>query len=37
MHGLQAYLFKYITVAVFHFYTQRGEDVAKMGGWRLGI
>ena len=34
MHGLQACLFKYIAVAAFHIYAQRGEDVAKRGGWR---
>ena len=28
MHGLQACLFKYITVAAFHIYAQRGEDGA---------
>ena len=33
MHGLQACLFKYITVGAFHIYAQRGEDVAKRGGW----
>ena len=26
MHGLQACLFKYITVAAFCIYTQHGED-----------
>ena len=26
MYGLQAYLFKYTTVAVFRIYAQRGED-----------
>ena len=34
MHGLQAYLFKYITVAAFRIYAGRGEDAAKRGGWR---
>ena len=34
MHGLQACLFKYITVAAFRIYAQRGEDAAKSGGWR---
>ena len=29
MHGLQACLFKYITVAAFYIYAQRGEDVTK--------
>ena len=29
MHGLQKCLFKYITVAAFHIYAQRGEDAAK--------
>ena len=37
MHGLQACLFKYITVAAFCIYALRGEDVAKRGGWRLCI
>ena len=32
MHGLQACLFKYITVTAFHVYAQRGEDAAKRGG-----
>ena len=31
MHGLQACLFTYITVAAFHIYALRGEDVAKGG------
>ena len=31
MHGLQACLFKYITVATFHIYAQRGEDGTKRG------
>ena len=35
MHGLQACLFKYITVAAFRIYAQRGEDVAKRGGLAL--
>ena len=34
MHGLQACLFNYITVAAFLIYTQGGRDVAKRGGWR---
>ena len=34
MYGLQAYLFKYITVAVFRIYAQHGEYGAKSGGWR---
>ena len=34
MHGLQACLFKYITVAAFRIYAQRGEDATKRGGWR---
>ena len=29
MHGLHTCLFKYITVAAFHIYVQRGEDAAK--------
>ena len=33
MHGLQACLFKYITVAAFHIYAQRGENVTQRGGW----
>ena len=37
MHGLQACLFKYITVAAFHIFALRGEDTAKRGGWRLFI
>ena len=35
--GLPACLFQYITVAAFHIYALHGEDVAKMGGWRLCI
>ena len=27
MHDLQAYLFKYITVAAFRIYAQRGEEM----------
>ena len=27
MHGLQACLFKYITVAAFPIYTQQGEEM----------
>ena len=34
MHGLQACLFKYITVAAIRIYAQFGEDAAKRGGWR---
>ena len=34
MHGLQTCLFKYIIVAAFHIYAQRGEDAAKRGGWK---
>ena len=34
MYGLQACLFKYITVAAFRIYAQRGEDAAKKAGWR---
>ena len=34
MPGLQAFLFKYITVAAFHIYAQCGEDAAKWGGWK---
>ena len=33
--GLQACLFKYITVAAFPIYALHGEDVAKRGVWRL--
>ena len=29
MHGLQACLFKYITVTTFHIYAQCGEDAVK--------
>ena len=32
MHGLQACLFKYITVTAIRIYAQRGEDDAKRGG-----
>ena len=37
MHGLQACLFKYITVAAFGIHTQHGEDAAKgeVGGFAL--
>ena len=37
MHGLQACLFKYITVAAIGIYTQRGENAAKreVGGYAL--
>ena len=31
MYGLQACLFKYITVAAFRIYGLRGEDAAKSG------
>ena len=31
MHGLQACLFNYITVAAFHIYAQHSEDAAKRG------
>ena len=34
MHGLQACSFKYVTVAAVHIYALRGEDEAKIGGWR---
>ena len=34
MHGQQTCLFKYIIVAAFHIYAQRGEVAAKRGGWR---
>ena len=37
MHVLQACLFKYITVAAFRIYAQRGEDAAKREGSRLCI
>ena len=30
MHGLQACLFEYITIAAFHIYAQHGEDAVKM-------
>ena len=33
MHGLQACLFKYITVAAFSIYALHGEDDTKRGGW----
>ena len=36
MHGLQACLFKYITVAAFHIYALRREGVAKRGGGGVG-
>ena len=32
MHCLQACLFKYITVAVFRIYAQRGDDDTKREG-----
>ena len=34
MHGLQACLFKYITLAAFLIYADRGEGVAKREGWK---
>ena len=34
MHGLQACLFKYITVAAFHTYANGAEVASKRGGWR---
>ena len=37
MHGLQAFLFKYITVAAFRIYALCGEDAAKRGGWSYCI
>ena len=37
MHGLQACLFKYITVAAFRIYALHGEDGAKQGDWKLCI
>ena len=37
MHGLQACLFKYITVTAFNIHALRGEDATKGGGWRLCI
>ena len=33
MHGLQKFLFKYITVSAFCIYALHGEDAAKKGGW----
>ena len=33
MHGLQACLFNYITVAAFRIYAERGKDATKRGGW----
>ena len=33
MHGLQACLFKYITLAAYHIYAQCGEDALK---WEVG-
>ena len=35
MYSLQACLFKYISVAAFHIYSERHEDVAKRGGYAL--
>ena len=37
IHGLQACLFKYITVAAFSVYALHGEDAVKRGGWRRQI
>ena len=37
MHGLQACLFKYITVAAFCIYAERGENGVKRRGWRTCI
>ena len=37
MHGLQACVFKYITVAVFRIYALHGEAAAKRGRWLLCI
>ena len=37
MHGLQACLFKYITVAAFPIYAQHCEDAAKRAGLKLCI
>ena len=39
MHGLQACLFKYITVAAFRIYTQHGVMLLKgeVGGCALNI
>ena len=34
MHGLQACLFKYLTVAAFRIYAHHGEDASKRGSWR---
>ena len=36
MHGLQACLFKYITVAAFRIYAEHGEDASKSGRWGEG-
>ena len=35
MHGLEACLFKYISVAAFRIYDMHSEDGAKRGGWML--
>ena len=37
MHGLQACLLKYMTVAAFRIYAQRGEDatIGEVGGHAL--
>ena len=32
MHGLEPCIFKYNTVATFHIYAQRGEDVKGEAG-----
>ena len=37
MHGIQACLSKYITVAAFCIFVLRGEDAAKRGGWKQCI
>ena len=34
MHGLEACIFEYITVAAFRVYAQCGEDFTKRGGWK---
>ena len=34
MHGQEASIFKYITVAAFRIYAQRDDDVAKRRGWK---
>ena len=35
MHGLEACLFKYITVAAFPIFAVPSEDGAKSGGWSM--